>query len=122
MAESEDRQELAEDRTDWAHERTLLAKQRTVAAWFRTGLGAVAVGIAAAELLGDFRPRWVVLSASTVMVLTGAVILVMGLVGYRGTFRKLQQEGVTGIAPWVIGTVTTGMVIAAGLLLYAVLS
>ncbi len=121
MSDPPDKQELAEDRTDWAKERTLLAKQRTFASWLRTGLGAVAVGIAAAELLGELHPRWMVLSASGMLVLMGVTIFVMGFVGYRETFRKLQREGVTGVAPWLLGTVTAGMILAAVLLLYTVL-
>ncbi len=116
------RQDLAEERTDWAKERTLLAKQRTFAAWLRTGLASVAVGFAAAQLLGELRPRWVVLGGSSLLLLAGAAIFVIGFVGYRGTFRKLRNEGVTGFSPWVIGAITAAMLIGAGLLLFAVLS
>jgi len=119
--QSASKRELAEDRTDWAQERTLLAKQRTFAAWLRTGLASVAVGLGAAELLGDLDPRWVVKAASTLLVLAGAVIFVIGFTGYSSTFRKLQREGVQGVSPWIIGAVTLAMLVGAALLLFAVL-
>jgi len=119
--QSASRRELAEDRTDWAQERTLLAKQRTFAAWLRTGLASVAVGFGAAELLGDLEPRWVVKAASSLLVLAGAVIFVIGFTGYSSTFRKLQREGVQGVSPWIIGAVTLAMLLGAALLLFAVL-
>jgi putative membrane protein len=115
------KEELARERTDWAQERTLLAKQRTFAAWLRTGLSAVAVGFAAAEFLRDLEPRWLVKTASILLVVAGAVIFVIGFVGYRGTFRKLQKEGAEGIPPWIIGAVTLAMLLGAALLLLSVL-
>jgi putative membrane protein len=117
---SEGRRALAEDRTDWARERTLLAKQRTFAAWLRTGLAAVAVGFGAAELLGDLEPAWLVKVASTLIIVAGGVIFVIGFLGYRDTFGKLKEEGVAGLPPWVIGAVTLAMLLGAALLLFAV--
>jgi putative membrane protein len=114
------KQELAEERTAWAKERTLLAKQRTFAAWLRTGLSSVAVGFAAAEFLGDLEPQWVVKTASALLVVAGAVIFVIGFIGYRDVFRKLQREGVQGVSPWIIGAVTLAMLLGAALLLYSV--
>jgi putative membrane protein len=119
-ASGESKQHLAEERTDWAKERTLLAKQRTFAAWLRTGLSSVAVGFAAAEFLGDLEPRWTVITASVLLVVAGGVIFVIGVIGYRGTFRKLQAEGVHGLSPWIIGGVTLPMLAGASLLLYGV--
>jgi putative membrane protein len=116
------KQELAEERTDWAKERTLLAKQRTFAAWLRTGLAAAGGGFAAAEFLGELEPRWMVLTASALLVLAGAVIFVVGFVGYRDTFRKLQKENVQGIHPWIIGAVTLTMLLGALLLLYSLVA
>jgi putative membrane protein len=115
------KQELAEERTDWAMERTLLAKQRTFAAWLRTGLASTAVGFGAAQLLGDLEPQWVVKTASALLVLAGAAIFVLGLVGYSDTFRKLRKDGVKGFHPWIVGAVTAAMLLGAGLLLFAVL-
>jgi putative membrane protein len=116
----ESKQELAQERTDWAKERTLLAKQRTFAAWLRTGLSSVAVGFAAAEFLGDLEPQWLVKTASILLVVSGGVIFVIGFLGYRDTFRKLQEEGTQGISPWIIGGVTLAMLLGATLLLLAV--
>jgi putative membrane protein len=118
---AEDRTDWAEERTDWAKERTLLAKQRTFAAWLRTGLTSAAVGFGVAEFLGELEPRWVVMTASALLVIAGAVIFVIGFLGYRETFRKLQEEGVQGIHPWIIGGVTSAMLLGALLLLYSVL-
>lgn len=116
------KQELAEQRTDWAQERTLLAKQRTFAAWLRTGLAAAGGGFAAAEFLGELEPQWIVVTASTLLVVAGAVIFVIGFVSYRDTFRKLRREGVAGIPSWVIGGVTFAMLLGTLLLRYSVLA
>jgi putative membrane protein len=113
--------ELAEQRTDWAQERTLLAKQRTFGSWLRSGLSSVAVGFGAAEFLGDLEPQWLVKTASALLVVAGAVIFVIGFFGYRSTFHKLLEEGVQGVAPWIIGGITLAMVLGAGLLLFAVM-
>jgi hypothetical protein len=56
------------------------------------------------------------------VVLAGAVILVIGFLGYRDTFRKLQREGVAGIPSRVIGGVTFAMLLGALLLLYSMLT
>jgi putative membrane protein len=113
------KQELAEERTDWAKERTLLAKQRTFAAWLRTGLASAGGGFAAAEFLGELEPRWMVLTASVLLVLSGGVIFVIGYFGYRDTFRKLRNEGVQGLHPWAIAGVTFTMLLGVLLLLYS---
>lgn len=119
--EKKGKQELAEQRTDWAQERTLLAKHRTFGSWLRSGLSAVAVGFGAAEFLGDLEPQWLVKTASALLVVTGAAIFLIGFFGYRSTFNKLLQEGVKGVALWLIGGITLAMVLGAGLLLFAVL-
>lgn len=116
------KQEMAEERTDWAKERTLLAKQRTFAAWLRTGLASAGGGFVAAEFLGEVQPYWMVTAASVLLVAAGSTIFVIGYVGYRDTFRKLQKEDVQGIPPWVITGVTTAMLVGVILLLYGVLT
>jgi putative membrane protein len=121
MESDQPKQQLAEERTDWAQERTLLAKQRTFAAWLRTGLASAGGGFAAAEFLGELQPRWVVLTASSLLVAAGAVIFVIGFVGYRDTFRKLREEGAHGVPPWIVAGVTLAMLLGALLLLYAML-
>jgi hypothetical protein len=62
-----------------------------------------------------------VVTASVLLVVAGGVIFVVGFLGYRETLRKLQEEGVQGIHPWIIGGVTLTMLLGALLLLYAVL-
>lgn len=113
------RTELAEDRTEWAHRRTLLAKERTFAAWVRTGLAAIAVGFAVAQLLRDFEPQWLVMIISGVLVLTGMIVLALGYLSYRKTFRELLQEGVRGLPVWIIGGITLLLILSgvAGLIL-----
>jgi len=118
----EPKQEMAKERTDWALERTLLAKQRNFGAWLRTGLAAVAVGFGAAELLGDLEPRWAVRTAASLLVLAGAAAFVLGYFEYRGTFRKLEAEGLKGFSPWIITAITGAMLTGAALLLFAVVS
>lgn len=120
--ESEGKQALAEERTDWAQERTLLAKQRTFGSWVRSGLSSVAVGFGAAEFLGDLEPQWWVKTASALLVVAGAAIFVIGFFGYLSIFRKLRQEGVQGVAPWIVGAITLAMLLGAVLLLVGVVT
>jgi uncharacterized membrane protein YidH (DUF202 family) len=81
----------------------------------------VAVGFAAAQLLGDLHPRWLVQAAASLLVLAGAGIFVLGFVGYSDTFRKLKKEGVIGFSPWLIAAITLAMIMGAALLLLGVL-
>lgn len=72
------KQELAEERTEAAHVRSLLAKERTFSAWLRTGLAMLATGFAAAKLLTDVNPRWLVPVLSALFVVVGGAIFVIG--------------------------------------------
>lgn len=62
------------------------------------------------------------ITASVLLVLAGAVIFLIGYVGYRNTFRKLLEEDVQGPHPWVIAGVTFAMLAGVLLLLYTVVA
>ena len=65
--------------------RTHLANERTFLAWFRTGITMVALGLAGAQLLGveNGQERLVVLVLATLVIVTGAFLVLVGLVRYR---------------------------------------
>ena len=72
--------------------RTHLANERTFLAWFRTGITLVALGLAAAQFLArDVSPGFpLVRGLSTIVILTGAVIVVVGSVRYREGRRRID--------------------------------
>ncbi len=111
--------ELAEERTEWANRRTLLAKERTYAGWVRTSLSAIAVGFAAARLLPDLEPRWLVSAASLALISLGVGALGTGFWSYRQTLRELEQQGVRGLPLWVTAgfTLLLAAVAAAAMVL-----
>jgi len=107
------KRELAQQRTERARERTLLAKERTFAAWLRTGLAAMAVGFGVAELLGEMEPTWLARSIGVALILIGGSLHVIGFLNYRRTLRVLEKQGMRGVPLWVIGTLSTVLVIGA---------
>ena len=74
--------------------RTHLANERTFLAWFRTGITLVALGLAAAQFLqvetaeGDVLVR----GLATVVIATGAFVVVVGMVRYREGRRRIDAE------------------------------
>jgi len=74
--------------------RTHLANERTFLAWFRTGITLVALGLAAAQFLArDVAPGVpLVRGLSTIVIATGAGIVVMGLARYREGRRRIDEE------------------------------
>jgi putative membrane protein len=112
---NESEQQSAEKRKDWALERTLLAKERTFSAWMRTGLSTIAVGFAIVKLLEGMGPPWIIHTAGAVLIFTGSAIQVMGFLGYRDTFRKLQEEGVEARSIWFIGFISAAVLFSSGL-------
>jgi putative membrane protein len=61
--------------------RTHLANERTFLAWFRTGIGLIALGLAAAQFL-DPTGHGLVRLLSTLVIGTGAVLVLVGGVRY----------------------------------------
>jgi putative membrane protein len=112
---ADQRTELAEERTDWAEERTLLAKQRTFSAWVRTGLAAMAVGFGVTRLLEKVEPAWMITTIGVILIVTGAVIHILGFMSYRKTLQKLNREGIQGIPLWLIGLITFALILSAGI-------
>ncbi|MCF8146066.1 MAG: DUF202 domain-containing protein [Deltaproteobacteria bacterium] len=110
---TESTQELAEDRTDWAKERTLLAKERTFSAWGRTGISAMAAGLGIARLLGSVGSPWIAKTVGAMLILTGSAIYVLGFLSYRTALRKLAKEGVRGTSLWIIGGITSVLMLSA---------
>ncbi len=74
--------------------RTHLANERTFLAWFRTGITFVALGLAAAQFLSrDVSPGVpLVRGLSTVMIGTGAFLVLVGLYRYREGRRRIEAE------------------------------
>lgn len=74
--------------------RTHLANERTFLAWFRTGITLVALGLAAAQFLArDVSPGFpLVRSLSTVVIATGAVVVVVGMFRYREGRRRIDAD------------------------------
>jgi putative membrane protein len=62
--------------------RTHLANERTFLAWFRTGITLVALGLAAAQFL-DPTGHGVVRLLATLVIGTGALMVIVGLLRYR---------------------------------------
>jgi putative membrane protein len=113
--ENEDKNELAEDRTQWAIERTLLAKERTFSAWSRTGISAMVAGIGIARFLSSVNSPWVARTLGIVLVATGAAVYIIGFISYYKALKKLSEQGVRSTSIWLIGIITIGLLVSAGL-------
>ena len=59
-------------RVDLAADRTVFAAERTYAAWVRTGLAAMASGVGAKKLLEGVISEWMIIAASSILVLFSA--------------------------------------------------
>jgi putative membrane protein len=105
--------DLAEDRTEWAHRRNLMAKERTFAGWVRTAMSAIAVGLAAARLLRDLEPQWLVMALGAGLIVLGITALGFGLWSYRQTARQLERAGIRGLPLWLAAAFTLLLVVAA---------
>jgi putative membrane protein len=74
--------------------RTHLANERTFLAWFRTGITLVALGLAAAQFLqveGE-EGAALVRGLATVVIGTGAFVVIVGLSRYREGRRRIDAE------------------------------
>ena len=92
--------------------RTHLANERTFLAWFRTGIGLIALGLAAAQFL-DPTGQGLVRVLATLVIGTGAVLVVVGMVRYD---RGRKAIDATSFRP-----ASRSIAIAAGLALLAAL-
>jgi putative membrane protein len=74
--------------------RTHLANERTFLAWFRTGITLVALGLAAAQFLArDVTPGVPLVRAlSTIVIATGAGIVLVGMRRYHAGRRQIDAE------------------------------
>ncbi len=74
--------------------RTHLANERTFLAWFRTGITLVALGLAAAQFLArDVSPGFpLVRGMSTIVIGTGAFLVVVGTWRYREARLRIDAE------------------------------
>ena len=74
--------------------RTHLANERTFLAWFRTGITLIALGLAAAQFLAreSESAAPLVRGLSTVVILTGAFVVVVGMARYREGRRRIDEE------------------------------
>jgi putative membrane protein len=114
---SDPKQELAEERTETAHKRTLLAEERTYSAWVRTGMAATATGFAIIKLMSEAGPTWLIRLLGSLFMVVGGVMFVLGFWAYRGALRQLAEDPAPAIPVWVIGALSTALVLgtAAGL-------
>jgi putative membrane protein len=90
--------------------RTHLANERTFLAWFRTGIGLIALGLAASQFLDPTR-QGVVRVLATLVIATGAVLVVVGMVRYD---RGRKAIDATSFQP-----ASRSIVVAAALALLA---
>jgi putative membrane protein len=95
--------------------RTHLANERTFLAWFRTGITLVALGLAAAQFLArDVTPGFpLVRGLSTIVIATGAVIVVVGMVRYREGRRRIDEEAFEPAARSVTIVAAAALIVAA---------
>jgi putative membrane protein len=92
--------------------RTHLANERTFLAWFRTGIGLIALGLAAAQFL-DPTGEGLVRVLATLVIATGAVLVIVGMVRYD---RGRKAIDATNFQP-----ASRSILVAAGLALLAAL-
>lgn len=95
--------------------RTHLANERTFLAWFRTGITLVALGLAAAQFLArDVAPGFpVVRGLSTIVIGTGALTVVVGMVRYREGRRHIDAETFAPAQLSILVAAAAALVIAA---------
>lgn len=92
MTEDEDvRVFLAKERNFLASERTRFAAERTISAWIRTSLASVGGGFAIIRLLSFEHAAHRILAHAVgeILILWGMIILILSLVDYRQTAKKL---------------------------------
>lgn len=115
MPDDPPKQELAEERTDWAYDRTLLAAERTVAAWIRTALACGAVGLGATRLFDAVEPAWLARVLGVLLLALGAVVAVLGALGYRRTRKRLEASSMRAVSMWSIWLITVALIVGMGL-------
>ncbi len=114
------KQALSEDRTDWALYRTQLANERNFSAWVRTGLTAVGGGLAVARLLHEMGWPGLTRTVGAAFIVSGAVFLIISLVGYWRTENRLAREGVKITPFWVMSVVVFILLAAAIISLFLI--
>ena len=118
--------ELAQERTDLALRRTVMAMDRTLMAWVRTGLSIISFGFTIYKILeamqnqgAEFRTDATPRNVGLIMVGTGLLSLILGMVEYMGTVRALRKEGdvtfvrSSSVIAFVIGTL--GIIVFIGI-------
>jgi putative membrane protein len=95
--------------------RTHLANERTFLAWFRTGITLVALGLAAAQFLArDVAPGVpLVRGLSTIVIATGAGIVVLGMARYRTGRRRIDAEAFEPAGRSITIVAAAALVVAA---------
>jgi putative membrane protein len=99
--------------------RTHLANERTFLAWFRTGITLVALGLAGAQLLGGEQgsERTLVLVLATLVIVTGAFLVLVGLVRYRDGRRRIDAAEFR--PAWTSISVAAALAVAASVIAVA---
>ena len=96
--------------------RTHLANERTFLAWFRTGIGLIALGLAAAQFL-DPTGQGVVRVLATLVIGTGALLVIVGLVRYDRGRRAIDATSFQPASRSIV--VAASLAVLAGLVAVA---
>ena len=112
---AEERTEYAQERTEWADQRTFLAQERTFAGWISTGLTCIAVGLGVIELLREVEPQWLITALGAIFIAVGGTINALAFFSYRKVSLHMKESSRPDMAipTWLIGGITTALVLAA---------
>lgn len=111
---------LAKDRNLLAKERTRFSAERTISSWLRTSLASVGGGFAIVRLLPFelVSHRIMANVIGEILIIWGTIILILSLVDYRRTCKKLEHTINKTNELWV--TITVFVFILVSLFLFIV--
>lgn len=97
-----------------ARVRTQLANERTFLAWLRSGLTAIALGVAAGQLLGDdlFLGMQVKDVLAVLLTVLGGLLILIGRWRYRETARDIAAGRITHGHRWLDVATAASLVVA----------
>ena len=113
-------------------EKIRMGMERTFNGWMRTGLLLLGIGAVGTEDLIDLEPEWAWWLVGLIFIITGTIILIYNFWEFYINFRKQEQERkeklekleqqeqlveIQGMPVWLIGLISTLMIIGAFLVL-----